>query len=334
MDEISVNQTTDKKSRNWFSKYCRSFKFKSNAYQPMDGNMAITELTSKLVTKNELDIVLGYLPPDCYETNANQTIYSLKCNGKPFFIDYGQYNYDIYWHQTSVGNDHYFSDKHTDLMYVLRILFYEQNISEMTYKELDYILKVLPKSYYELNANKTIYSFKLNGKPFFIDKRHYNYSEYTFESKISHHLYKSIESVNNIKEETDITMNCSKALGEKFAEKSRFFFIRIKSPSNWFSYEIESPLKYKSPKSSHTLAKRIVYESDLMIQMISSKEAKHILNQCKEALFDWCGRSERRKQLELKAKLSSVIDCDLLSKTLYAICEAIEPNDVNHNIKY
>ena len=366
MAVISVNennQTTDnQKSVNWFLKFFCLFKRKSKSNKTIDEIMSILELTSRLLTTSELGLILEHLPEDSYETNANQTIYSLKCNGKPFFIDYSQYNYDIYSHQTCVGNGIYFCDKHRDLMYVLRILFYEQTISQITTQELEYILKVLPKSYYEVNANQTIYSFKLNGKPFFIDKSHYNYEEYSSEAKPSLPLYEKLESVNEIIEETDIK---SKGLGEKYAERNRKVFIKLKTHTNDFkqkliqnsitdglngySYDIicdktaaiprkteSKDTKELSPKAnkwSKSLAKRRVYQkSDLMIQTISSKEAKHILNKCKESLFDWSGRNERRKRLELKAKLSSVNNCDLLSSTLYAICEAIEePNDMNHN---
>ena len=347
---MAVNQSN--KSWNPLQWFRRLFKRRSNSDECIADILLIFESNSRLLTRSELDLIIRHLPETYYESNSNQTIYSLKSNGKPFFVDTNQYNYDIYRHQTDVGNGMYFCDKHRDLMYVLRILFCELNTSQMTRKQLDLVLEVLPQSYYEMNLNQTIYSFKLNGKPFFIDKTHY----------IGDNLMKSHTSplINtDITEETDIKLNSSKSFGKKLSEKNRLIFIQLKTREKLLKLKqnktiARNGLNRRQSKDNsldnramdrqngqYLEPKEVILKADKWIKLLSerkvhqksernnsSKNENQIQNKCKESPFDG---NERRKRVALKSKLKQVLNCELLRPTFYAICEVIESNDVNHN---
>ncbi len=367
MDRNLLPQVNNE-SNNWFFKskllFCGLLSTKLNLIETINELLLIIQTNSRLLSKSELNLILKQLPNDYYETNSNQTIYSLKNRGKPFFIDKTVYDYNIYLHQTNIDNSIIYFNKYQDLMYVLRTLFSEQNnyCQQINVKDLEHIIKVLPKVYYEVNTNQTIYSFKLNGKQFYMNENFYNNEEYSYEININ------IES-NNFNENIKEIDSNSKRLGQKFAEKNRLIFIKIKNYENeskirsieklksygfrrygmkWISNKEINPKiylnkrrlipqngKYEDPiavdpigdKWSKSLARRRVYrKSELMIRIISSKEAKHILNKCKESLFDWNERNERRKRVELKAKLKPVVKCDLLKTKLYPISESNELN--------
>ena len=150
-------------SMNVLSRIIQFFSFRSK-------NKKKLSLESKILNKSELTSLLDIVPEDVYEVNTNKTIYSSKLNGKAFFVDQSQFNFDVYLHQTNVENGVHFCDKYRDLMYVLRVLFSQETNYLMDRKELKCVLQVVPKDLLEVNSNQTIYSFKLNGKAFFIDK--------------------------------------------------------------------------------------------------------------------------------------------------------------------
>jgi hypothetical protein len=232
-----------------------------------------------------------------------------------------------------------------------------ENIPQLNRQELENILKILPKVCYEVNCDQTIYSLKLNGKPFFMDNRFLNFEDNSQEIDIE---CERMENCNMISIE-------SQELGEKFAEKNRLVFMSLKGierdqrkrltdelkktghkkeGKSWVSKNGVNPEIYlnrrklipqngiyddpkqvppKEDKWDKSLVRRKLYtKSELMIRFLNMKETKFILNKCKESLFEKKNRKQRREKVKTDANVKPVVGCDLLHQTLYSINESEE----------
>jgi hypothetical protein len=205
----------------------------------------------------ELENILKILPKVCYEVNCDQTIYSLKFNGKPFFIDkrflnFEDYSQEINTESQRIENSYTISTESQRIENCYMISTESQRIKN------SYMISTESQTLGEKFAeeNRLVFmSFKGSEK----DQR----KRLIDELKKTGHKKEGKNWVSKNPLNPEIYLNRRKLI-----------------PQNGI-YDDPKEVPPKEDKWDKSLVRRKLYtKSELMIRFFNMKETKFILNEC------------------------------------------------------
>jgi hypothetical protein len=257
------------------------------------------------LNRHDLENILRILPKVCYEVNCDQTIYSLKFNGKPFFID-------------------------------KRFLHIEDNSQEINTEsqiiENSYLIstesQIIENSYVIPTESQRIEnSYVISTESQTLGEK------FAEENRLVFLSFKGCEKDQRKRLIDELKKTGHKKEGKSWVSRNplnpEIYLNRRKLiPQNGI-YDDPKEVPPKEDKWDKSLVRRKLYtKSELMIRFLNMKETKFILNKCKESLFERKNRKERREKVKTDANVKPVVGCDILHQTLYSINESDEEKNL------